>query len=888
LIESGLQEQRRAWTVRVLEGVKDAEPSTKEDRAHSAHRRRVASQFAEGDVKRQDSEPDFFEVCPVPSITVHADPEVSLFVDEGSPRSPVSHAPSTAITSPSHSPVSPNDFVGARPRRNSTDKIHAMLSDAESRRRRASRRESRRESCATAVESAFMDVDEENTDSLVAVFKMLIDDGEVHVDSLPHALDLMGAHPMKKWLDETLQDVTPHSTLNLEEFITFVQAYKRRQSQEIATAFREIDVDGSGCIDAAELTALLEKLGMTAMDVVIGEILEEVDMNQNGTVEQNEFEYLWILLEKREGFCKREYDRLLEAFCRFDTDHSGSIDREEVMAILNYLNYSLQGKEVHRIFDEVNKSGNGELNETEYMMFMRKVRESEINAMTDCLPRVRFITKKLGLIRMLISLGYLPDDDTLIECAQAVGISLDEETPENADDPFFAGAVSSPVTSSRQTSARKTKPRKRSSIGGFDLYKNAPPVVSIKEAWRFLEFYRSREGMTNAELEYNKEIWNVQPGGETVDALGEKEIETVDAQKAVMWLGWDAPREVQQQLMYDVDVDRSGGISLVEFQKLIRMYREREAASIISVCEEYELPISDCLHPVLKEAAIPLLQALGVSSAKTEDIPTAQSPPPSHLLAPFARQSSGDTMAVFTDIYSIFSIVRQHRREIRKTYRDHEGFGPGAIRDFEVLWSKATGTQPVSEGYRSVAHADDNVVTFRLLKELESAIPEPVFQEMELLEAVREIELNGWNSTFDFSAFVLMMRQAHDTRLRKRVDKEAAAVADTGYSNGEVRDFRKIFIQHDPAGTDRLPFDDLKRILERIAPVGTKLVPKLKMIWKACVKNQCEDMSADFPDFLRIMKECMDCDLISIRSSPKNGTRRNSTARALAAANESV
>merc|ERR1719277_927575 len=107
------------------------------------------------------------------------------------------------------------------------------------------------------------------------------------------------------------------------------------------------------------------------------------------------------------------------------------------MGILNYLNYSLQRKEVIRIFDDVNKSGNGELNETEYMMFMRKVRESEINAMTDCLPRVRFITKKLGLIRLLISLGYLPDDDTLVECAQAVGISLDVEAPESADDPFF-------------------------------------------------------------------------------------------------------------------------------------------------------------------------------------------------------------------------------------------------------------------------------------------------------------------------------------------------------------------------------------------------------------------------------------------------------------------
>jgi len=774
--------------------------------------------------------------------------------------------------------------MGGTGRRNSSAKIQAMLSDAEARRRHASRRESRRGSCATAAESSFfLEVDEQNTESLVAVFKMLLDDGEVHVDSLPHALDLIGAHPMPQWLDETLQSVTRHTTLDLQEFISFVQAYKRRQSQEIAAAFREIDKDGSGCIDATELTALLETLGMKAMDVVIGEILEEVDINQNGTVEQNEFEYLWVLLEKREGFCKREYDRLLEAFCRFDTDKSGSIDKEEVMAILNYLNYSAQEKEMTRIFEEVNKSGNGELNETEYMMFMRKVRESEINAMSNSLPRVRYISKKLGLIRLLISLGYLPDEDTLTECAQAVDISLDEETPESAEEDSATGSKSAPLSS------RPGRPnrRNRMSILAGDLHKNAPPVVSIKEAWRFLEFYRSREGMTKYELEDNREIWNIQPGGETIDALGEKEIETVDAQRAITWLGWDAPREVQQQLMYDVDVDRSGGISLVEFQKLVRMYRDREAANILSVCDEHELPVSDCLYPVLKEAAMPVLRALGVSNLDVGDLPKAQSPPPSQLLMPSARQTSAaqsEAMSAFTDIYGIFSVVRRHRREIRKTHRDHEGFGPGAMRDLEVLWSNATGAQFTNDGkeHRVVVQADDNVVTFRLLKQLESVIPEPVMQEMELLEAVREIELNGWNSTFDFSAFVRMMRQAHDTRLRKRVEKEAGAVEDTGFSNGEVRDFRKIFIQYDPAGTDRLPFDDLKRLLERIAPVGTKISSQLKLIWKKCVKTQSEDMSADFPDFLRIMKECMDCDLISMKSAPHNGPRRSSTARALA------
>jgi len=242
--------------------------------------------------------------------------------------------------------------------------------------------------------------------------------------------------------------------------------------------------------------------------------------------------------------------------------------------------------------------------------------------------------------------------------------------------------------------------------------------------------------------------------------------------------------------------------------------------------------------------------------------------------------------------YSIFSVVRRHRREIRKTHRDHEGFGPDAIRDLEVIWSRATGAQIANEGYKAVAQTDDNVVTFRLLKQLESVIPEPVFQEMELLEAVREIELNGWNSTFDFSAFVRMMRQAHDTRLRKHVEKEAAAVADTGYSVSEVRDFRKIFIQYDPDGTDALPFEDLRRILERIVPAGTRLTSQLTLMWKKCVKSQSEDLIADFPDFLRIMKECMDSDLITVKSSPQHGSskssRRSYTARALAMNDESV
>merc|ERR1719230_1035190 len=136
------------------------------------------------------------------------------------------------------------------------------------------------------------------------------------------------------------------------------------------------------------------------MEVVIGEILEEVDLNENGSVELEEFEHLWVLLEKREGFCKREYDRLLEAFCRFDIDESGTIDSEEVLDLLSYLNYSIKSKEVERIWADVDQSGRGELNEPEFTLFMRKVRECEIDLMTKAIPKQRLITKKTAFIRL--------------------------------------------------------------------------------------------------------------------------------------------------------------------------------------------------------------------------------------------------------------------------------------------------------------------------------------------------------------------------------------------------------------------------------------------------------------------------------------------------------
>merc|ERR1711988_620548 len=103
------------------------------------------------------------------------------------------------------------------------------------------------------------------------------------------------------------------------------------------------------------------------------------------------------------------------------------------------------------------------------------------------------------------------------------------------------------------------------------------------------------------------------------------------------------------------------------------------------------------------------------------------------------------------------------------------------------------------------------------------------------------------------------------------------AVQSTGYSIGEVKDFRKIFIMHDPNGIDRIFLEDVKKLLERVAPLNSKLSAELRQIWRQAVNPWREDMSADFPDFMSVMKECMYRDFAGIRSSSGGGPKRRSS-----------
>jgi len=115
-----------------------------------------------------------------------------------------------------------------------------------------------------------------------------------------------------------LETQTAFQTLNCEEFVAFITAYAEKNEVEATRAFYQYDDDNSGTVNAEELSALLSSLGVTPMKAVLQEILDEVDDDNTGTLDLGEFQAVMGIIYRREGFCKREFDRLMAAF-RFMT-----------------------------------------------------------------------------------------------------------------------------------------------------------------------------------------------------------------------------------------------------------------------------------------------------------------------------------------------------------------------------------------------------------------------------------------------------------------------------------------------------------------------------------------------------------------------------------------
>ncbi|KAJ4764627.1 Calmodulin [Rhynchospora pubera] len=125
------------------------------------------------------------------------------------------------------------------------------------------------------------------------------------------------------------------------------------QISEFQQAFLLFDRNNDGCITLEELAAVIHQLGLNPTEVELLEMIREVDINGNGTIEFNEF----TILMARKLMETDTDEEMKEAFEVFDKDHNGLISPSELRHVMRNLGENLTDDEVAQMIREADIDG---------------------------------------------------------------------------------------------------------------------------------------------------------------------------------------------------------------------------------------------------------------------------------------------------------------------------------------------------------------------------------------------------------------------------------------------------------------------------------------------------------------------------------------------------
>jgi Ca2+-binding EF-hand superfamily protein len=636
----------------------------------------------------------------------------------------------------------------------------------------------------------------------VNVFSKMKDDGQIHHDDLPRALALAGFEcPDMRWIDEVYDAITKYSSIGQEEFVRFVRGYAHRQREAYAAAFAKCDEDGSGMVTAGELKNLLRSFGSEPMRHVFAELIREVDQDQSNCLDLAEFEKVMELIRTREGFTKKEYDEFMVVYMRFDRDGSGEIDASELRSALNWLGYAVNNERSQQIVSEVDVDGSGNINEREFLICMRKVREHELSILADTIKQ----DDPLGdgtlhsdkIESILRTLNYTPDSDAVLECCQEARI----------------------------------KENSRLDISSF---------------WQFLTAYRMSEGFSSSDAH------DIEVAFERYDKADCGEITTSEVGKLLRWLGHAVPFQVVQQFIAKVDVDSSGKLSLGELRKMIRMFHEKELRKMRAVFNRHDVNNRGIITKLQMNAAL-----------KELDVDTGNQLPAKAVADVFSGGGNVFTRTrTFNDnnieSRQFIHIVKTFRKLARQFFQENCCFSSKELEDLKFVFKSYDVDgggdignreliQLVEDAFPDVAH--DKAMRPKLL---------------EIMEKV-DRDNSGSLDFKDFLNLMQLLREAQDDEkvVKEAIAAKATMFSPQevegfrelfiesqhGSEYVSFQDVMHLLGSVMPLG-DKYA-DDLYRHVRDVAATKHHM--------------HGEQLHIDFPEFLRLMRKLLDCNFARIK-----------------------
>lgn len=134
--------------------------------------------------------------------------------------------------------------------------------------------------------------------------------------------------------------------------------------------FRLFDTDGSGSISVEEFRIALSSLGKNFMDSEAESVIAEIDMDENGTIDFEEFcNFMAGSMSDQDN-----EDHLREAFRIFDADGSGTIDsselRKTITAVMGSTKDHISESELEEMMRDADLDGDGVVDYDEFVKTM--------------------------------------------------------------------------------------------------------------------------------------------------------------------------------------------------------------------------------------------------------------------------------------------------------------------------------------------------------------------------------------------------------------------------------------------------------------------------------------------------------------------------------------
>ena len=140
-------------------------------------------------------------------------------------------------------------------------------------------------------------------------------------------------------------------------------ALSEEKITEFKEAFEIFDKDKDGYITTKELGDIMKNLGQTPSEAELQDMINEVDIDGNGTIDFKEF--LGLMARKMRDADTEE--ELIEAFKVFDRDGNGLISGNELQHVMNSLGENISQDEVEEMIKEADLDGDGYINYEEFV-----------------------------------------------------------------------------------------------------------------------------------------------------------------------------------------------------------------------------------------------------------------------------------------------------------------------------------------------------------------------------------------------------------------------------------------------------------------------------------------------------------------------------------------